>query len=172
MNGINEYIPMTRRYPDLKPKQLQRDAKIARQLINAWDIEKDEQKVMSIFIKGKDLLSHPRYWELMRTVWIVSGSVNNASIFCKLMKSDRPYRNYFMSPEDEKIFQNLPDKFMVYRACNFSDDGISWTTNKEYAEFYKKRFSKDTISEMKIQKSECFAYINRNGEEEVLILKG
>lgn len=171
MKGRNEYIPMTRRYPNLKPKQLLRDSKIAKKIINAGDTEKDEQKLVDIFLKEKELLSHPRYWEILRSVWVVSGSTENAPIFSKLMQSNRPYRNYFMSPEDEHFFNNLPEKFTVYRACNIPDNGISWTLNKKYAESFKHQSFKETILERIVSKSDCFAYINRNDEQEILILR-
>lgn len=170
MTGRNEYIPMTRRYPNLKPKQLLRDSKIAKKIINAGDTDKNEQKLVDIFLKEKELLSHPRYWEILRSVWIVSGSTENAPIFSTLMQSKRPYRNYFMSPEDEKYFNDLPAEFVVYRACNIPDNGISWTLNKEYAESFKQQALKQTVLERVVSKSDCFAYINRNDEQEVLIL--
>ena len=43
----NEFVPMTRRYPDLRKKVLERDAKVANKLIVAWDIERDSDKVLA-----------------------------------------------------------------------------------------------------------------------------
>ena len=45
----NEANPFTRRNPTfLTKKQQERDSKIARQIIHAYDVEEDKQKVMKI----------------------------------------------------------------------------------------------------------------------------
>ena len=70
VRGNNEAIPMTRRYPNLPNKVLKRDSGIARKIITAWDLEKDAEKVLSIYLKECKNLSDERYWELSRTVWL------------------------------------------------------------------------------------------------------
>ncbi len=167
----NELVPMTRRYPVLKKKVAERDSKIAKWLIQAWDQEKDSEKVLVIYMKEKHLLSHYRYWELMRTVWIVCGSVETVPVFRELMKSTRPQRHYFSTPEEAEKLSSLPDIVRAYRAQDgHMVDGISWTLTKEYAELYKTQFNKRWIYEREVEKKNIFAYINRNKEEELIIL--
>ncbi|MCK4816257.1 hypothetical protein KA005_10855 [bacterium] len=162
---------MTRRYPVLKKKVAERDSKIAKRLIQAWDQEKDSEKVLYIFLKEKHLLSHYRYWELMRTVWIIAGSVETAPIFRELMISTRPQKHYFSTPEEANTLRSLPDKVRVYRAQDgHMVDGISWTLTKEYAELYQQQFHKEFVYEREVDRESIFAYINRNGEEELIIL--
>ena len=60
----NELIHMTRRYPKLRKKVLLRDSKIVMKLTRAWDLENDKEKVLAIYLKEKDNLSHERYWEI------------------------------------------------------------------------------------------------------------
>lgn len=167
----NELIPMTRRYPNLKDKVKRRDSKITHQLITAWDVDHDAEKVLKIFNQNIEKLSSYRYWELLRTVWIICGNVENSYYFRELMKANKPNRHYFSTPEEHEFFRSLPDQFQVYRACNKKDDGgLSWTLSRSYAEKYKVDFNKNMLDTMIIGKSKVFAYIERNNESEIIIL--
>ena len=168
--GNNQYVPMTRRYPNLRRKVLIKDSIISKKLTEAWDVEKDSKKVLDIYLKKHRSLSDERYWELLRTVWIISGSVKNADIFRKLMQSKRSQRYYFSTPEEAKHLKELPDKFTIYRAANNVGDGLSWTTSKKYAEWYLETYKKKMLLQIEIEKSKIFAYIERNLESEILIL--
>lgn len=167
----NTTTPMTRRYPKLKPKQLERDANITKKLVYAWDVCHDKNRAMEIFIKDKHKLSDERYWELLRSMWIMCGSMKTLSIFRELMASTRKKKFYFSTPEEEKKFEKMPDPLTVYRAIgDEEDDGISWTTSKEYAEYYRKQFSRKSIIEKQVFKSQVFAYIERANEHEIILL--
>jgi hypothetical protein len=163
---------MTRRYPQIPAKVARRDAKIAKKLMVAWDVEHDKDKVLTIFMQHCHLLSDYRYWELLRTVWIICGSTGRASIFRGLMSSNRKHRNYFSTPEEHAFLEALPNEFDVYRAQNTSgdDNGLSWTLHKEYAMGYSEMFNKSHIKIRNIYKDDVFAYINRNKESEIIIL--
>ncbi len=169
--GNNELVPMTRRYPNLPKKVLQRDSKITKRIMMAWDVDGDPEKVLAIFLKERRMLSHERYWELMRSVWIIAGSVENSELFRKLMQANRRSRYFFSTPEEAKKLRELPDTFNVFRATNDSaDGGLSWTLSKQYAEHYKQEFDKEMIVMRKVNKSDVFAYIERNNESEIIIL--
>lgn len=148
-----------------------RDDKIARKMVQAWDDEQDAQKLLQIYIDNKDKLSDYRYWELMRTVWIICGSLDIVQVFRNLMSSRRKYRYYFSTPEEAKALREMPDIIEAYRACDYeNDEGISWTTSKEYAEWYKNQYDKKMVLSVKHLKADVFAYINRNNENELIIL--
>ena len=167
----NQNVEMTRRYFDLPKKVLMRDSKIASQLIKAWDIEHDENKVFSLFLKNNHLLSSQRYWELLRTVWIVCGNLENVESFRLLMKAHNKNKYCFSTPEESRLLREMPDVFTVYRACNNENDrGISWTYELKYAEYYKEVFNKKLLIIKEVNKSDVFALINRNKEFEIIIL--
>lgn len=167
----NDFVPMTRRYPKLAQKVLIRDSKISERLIKAWDVDHNHAKVLEIFVKEKKNLSDERYWELLRTVWILCGCNEDAEMFRQLMKSGRGQRYYFSTPEESAELRDMPDVLQVYRATNDSNDnGLSWTLSKEYAEWYKEAYCKDTIISRQIKKGQVFAYINRNKESEIILL--
>ena len=174
IKGNNELIHMTRRIPtNLKKKQLAMDSKVATKLIRAWDIEHDADKVLRIFLKYEWNLSNQRYWELMRTVWIVCGSVEQSTLFRGLMESGRPFRHWFSTPEERTYLENLPNQFLIYRAIDVTkpdDRGLSWTLSYKYVMQYAEDFNKEHIKQKWISKSDVFAYINRNNEQEIIIL--
>lgn len=162
---------MTRRYPNLRKKQEERDSKIVSKIITAWDVEQDSDKVLDIFIRENKNLSDERYWETLRTVWIVCGSIYNIPKFRELFNSKRSMRFYFSTPEEAKELREMPDNIKVYRACDSEEDGgISWTTSLEYANQYKETFNRKMIATKLISKKEVFAFINRNKEYEILVL--
>ena len=164
----------TRRIPALKPKQLARDSKIAAQIVRAWD-EGDKEKVLDIFFRKCHLLSNPRYWELMRTVWIAAGSTETAYLFRELMKSGRPCRSWFMTPEDAAALDRMEFPLTVWRAYDAElydadeDPGISWTTDRGWCEDYARKKNR-TVRTMQVERSRVFAYVSRRGEEEIIIL--
>lgn len=168
----NELVPMTRRYPDhLSNKQLRRDAAVVKKMVWAWDYEQNPEKLLSIFLKEKDTLSDERYWETLRTVWILSGKIENIDTFRHLMRSERKAQHWFSTPEENKKYRALPDSFTAYRATNcVMDGGISWTLSYEYAQWYKQSFNKEMIVTREIDKATVFAYIERNKESEIIVL--
>lgn len=171
VRGNNEAVPMTRRYPNLPNKVLKRDSEIVRKIITAWDVENNADKVLSIFLKENKNLSNEKYWELLRTVWIICGSVENADLFRKLMRSSRKEKYYFSTPEEAKFLRELPEQFEIFRATNnIKDNGLSWTLSKDYAEWYKTAYQKDKVTSQVISKKQIFAYIERNLESEVVVL--
>ncbi len=167
----NELIPMTRRYPKLKEKQHLRDGKIAKHIVHYWDHEGDTNKVFQYFVDKRHLLSDYRYWEILRTVWIVCGSIEKADTFRLLMTNKRKHKYYFSTPEESELLASLPETLTIYRATNnMNDKGLSWTLDETYAEKYKEMFNKSMIIRKEINKSDVFAYINRNNEFEIILL--
>lgn len=165
----NQHTDFTRRIPALKPKQLARDAKIASQIIRAFQ-QGDTERVIEVFCGKQHLLSNPRYWELMRTVWIAAGSTGTADLFRTLMKSGRPCKSWFMTPEDAAALDTMQFPLTVWRAYDDDDDpGISWTLDREWCEGYAKAKGR-RIKSMQVCREKVFAYVSRRGEEEIIIL--
>ena len=171
MVAYNETVPMTRRYPDLPRKQLERDSKIAMKIVRAYDVEHDIEKVLDLWRKYHSLLSNPRYWEMLKIVWVAAGHTAVAGEFRRYMQSSRPCQNYFMTPEEHEELRQMAFPLKVYRACNSENDGgISWTTNIEVAIEFATRAKNAKILAYEVTRNEVFAYINRRGEDEIIIL--
>ncbi len=175
--AFNQRSDFTRRIPALPQKQLARDSKIASQIIRAAEGGTDnnaEQKVMEVFLTKARLLSNPRYWELMRTVWVAAGSTETAPIFRRLMKSSRPCRSWFMTPEDAADLDAMTFPLTVWRAYDTcydadNDPGISWTIDRGWCEAYAAAHNR-IIRERKVNREDVFAYVTRRGESEIIIL--
>ena len=170
--AYNETVPMTRRYPELPRKQLERDSKITTKIIRAHDVNCDLEEVLDLWRKYHTLLSNPRYWEVLKTVWIAAGYTAIAGEFRHYMQNNRPCRHYFMAPEEHEALRQMNFPMKVYRACNSEQDGgISWTTNIETAIEFAARGKNQKILCRTVERSEVFAYINRRGEDEIIILQ-
>lgn len=167
--AVNERTDFTRRIPALPEKQLARDAKIVGQIIRAYEAG-DKEAVLDIFRRKARLLSNPRYWEVMRTVWVAVGSTETAPLFRTLMQSSRPCRSWFMTPEDAAALDAMQFPLTVWRAYDGDPDpGISWTLDREWCEGYAKAKGR-RVKSMQVSREQVFAYVSRRGEEEVIIL--
>lgn len=167
----NESHEFTRRLPTyITQKQAERDAKIARQLIIAHDIDCDPDKVLSIWFSKSRLLSNPAYWEILRTVWVAVGDTSLVPKFLPFFRSKRGAHSWFMTVEDAATLDAMQFPIELWRAYNDDNDiGISWTTNKEWCEGYAKTRNRRVKSAM-FNREDIFAYISRRGEEEFIIL--
>lgn len=172
MKTYNETHDFTHRIPSyLSQKQLERDSKIAKQIVQAHDVEGDNEKMLDIFFKKCHLLSNPRYWEIMRTVWCAGGNHTNFEKFKQLMKSDRPAKSWFMTKEDAETLEKFKYPILLYRAydASYEDKGISWTSNYNWVMEYAAA-RKLTVKKRLFDRNEIFAYISRRGEDEFIIL--
>ena len=172
MKTYNEIHDFTHRNPTyLTKKQLERDSKIIKQIIIAHDVEYDNEKMLDIFFKKCHLLSNPRFWEVMRTVWCAAGSHDNVDKFKQLMSSSRPAKSWFMTNEDKLTFDSLTYPILLYRAydAKYKDYGISWTSNYDWAMQHAVNHGL-TIKQQVFREEEIFAYVSRRGEDEFIIL--
>lgn len=174
MIANNEIFTMTRRYPSLPGKVLRRDSGIVSKIITSWEqYPKDTDRILQIFLKEHTNLSDERYWELMRTVWILCGNSNTAEKFINLMQSARKQRFYFSTPEEAAKLRAMPDFIKIWRATNdVKNKGISWTISFEYVRHFQQLFNKKIIVSGLVSKKDVFAFIERNNESEVLVLDG
>ena len=173
--AVNQRTDFTRRIPALKPKQLARDWKIALQIIRAYEAG-DTGRVIEIFCGKQHLLSNPRYWDLMRTVWVAAGSTETAPLFRRLMRSGRPCKSWFMTPEDAEALEAMQFPLTVWRAWDDSlcdergeDPGISWTLDEEWCRGYAEAKGRQ-VKSRQVERKDVFAYVSRRGEEEIIIL--
>jgi hypothetical protein len=90
-----------------------------------------------------------------------------------LLSASRLRREYMMTDEDKQAFNALPEVVTVYRGCQkgLNENGLSWTTDKDKAEFFAHRFRKQgIILKRQVRKSEIVAMLTGRGESEVIVL--
>jgi len=169
--GVNTEIPMTRRpYPKLTKGQLIKDSKIVKELTYLFDVMNEKDRAVEVFFENKHRLSDPCFWEILRTLWIANGKMQNLDIFKRLFLSKRPFKYFLMTIEEDAAFKALPDPVTAYRApAKENDVGISWTLSREFVERYAKHIGREVV-ERQFPKSVITAYFNRRGEQEIIIL--
>lgn len=169
--GVNESIPMTPRIPFAIPKvQARRDSEIAKDLVYFADVMNRPDLLLAAFYEHRNRLSHERYWEFLKVVWIRCGTIERLPLFRQLFGSKRPFRKWIMSPEEEAKLTELPDEFEVWRAPRpGGDDGISWSIEQAFIQEYAKAHGREVV-ERTVRKADVFAYFDRAGEGEVIIL--
>ncbi len=77
-----------------------------------------------------------------------------------------------MDTYDFQAYSNLPDVVTVYRGCqkNQNENGLSWTLDKEKAQFFATRLGKQGIVlEKTVKKNQIVAVLLGRNEQEVII---
>lgn len=131
---------------------------------------------MNAFIEVKSKLNDKEYWEMALAVWTNSENIwQNRDDWKKLLKDKKRIetKHLFMSEDDRKVFDKLPETFTVYRGYheNRNEFGYSYTLDESIA----KRFSKGhrlvgKVYTRTVNKSEVFAYTNERSEKEIIII--
>jgi hypothetical protein len=138
----------------------------------------------SEFLKISHLLKGKKYWETLNSVYTCSDNLYQfRHILKSVFLSEEPGREYLMSEEDRDIFDSLPSNFVIYRGMTEREFksksfGVSWTLNKEVAEFFAYRYwrnlatknLKKTIHELTINKSDVIAYFHGRQEYEIIYI--
>lgn len=113
--------------------------------------------------------------ELLAEVWMAVESPNDGSVPLDLLiewfrEADK---NKLMSEEELEAFNNLPDKFTVYRGMGdkSSKDGISYTIDKDKAQWFANRppSKHGYVLTGTAKKEDVLAFFTRRDESEVLI---
>jgi hypothetical protein len=93
------------------------------------------------------------------------------SIWIDMLTSIKDNNICIMYEEDKKKWDELPKKFRIYRGSAY-EDGLSWTLSREKAEWFRDRFCDQDAKVWKryVKKSDCVAYLNGRGEQEIIYL--
>lgn len=123
-------------------------------------------------------LSEEDFADTLGDIWChteTPSDETNASHKDKVRWFKMANKEYLMTPEEYETFTNLPDKLILYRGCGNTEKkhGMSWTLNKEKAEWFARRYeildTSPVIYVTKVDKGEALAYFNRRDEEEIVI---
>jgi hypothetical protein len=129
------------------------------------------------FFEIESLLNNKEYWELLSQIYTDSENIYQCyEDWAELLDSDRKDKLEFMNNEERDFLNNLPDTFIVYRGYlhNESEFGFSWTLDKEKAIWFSNRGDSTGdgifVSELKIKKTDVFAYKASRNESEIVLL--
>ena len=129
---------------------------------------------LDAFTKICERLTNEEYWKLLGETWVDSENIwANLKTWKILLTAERPLRQEFMSKQDRKLLDRLPQKLTVYRGCIIgkNHDGLSYTLNRDVAVKLGNRYNKKgDVLKRDIDKNQIFAYIGERDEAEVIIL--
>lgn len=127
---------------------------------------------------AKDYLTKSTFSKLFGDIWVESEDPNNdANVsLAELVKwfkiSDK---TKLMNEEDYHTWLSFPETLTIYRgvAVGRKPYGLSWTTEKEKAEWFAHRYDTEKkagyVQYVEIQKNEALAYFNTRDEKEVVV---
>lgn len=129
-----------------------------------------------IDITGRDqyeeptpLVSVPEHWDLAADVWVDSENIEQCieewrALICQ--PGEYPTGLWLGDTNERAAFDALPDPIPAWRGGAVGD--WSWTTNEDTAKFFTVR-SKYEPRFALIPKADCFGYLTRRGEYELLV---
>lgn len=130
------------------------------------------------FLKyAQNSLDKDDFAKILAYLWISTEQPNNDPNLSKskllaMFKSAEP--TALMDDEEFSEFKNLPEIMTVYRGVtSFNAKNVlalSWTLDREKAEWFAHRFGEDgTVCEAQIGKEHVYALFNGRGESEVIV---
>jgi hypothetical protein len=122
------------------------------------------------------LMTDTEYWRLFAQVWTdTENQWQNKSAMKRLLNSKRKNREAMMNEEEQSYMRTLPESVTIYRGCrkDLNENGMSWTLNREKAEFFANRFQHEDgkILEATVNKKEIYAVFLGRKEFEVVWYK-
>ena len=120
-------------------------------------------------------LSPKDYGELLAYCWVEQENPNqdvNVSRKLAVHFFRKARKSYIMKSSELKVYNTLPDTVTAYRGVAQGREryGLSWTTDREKAEWFQNRFGeKNELLKAAVPKEHILAYFNRRGESEVVV---
>ena len=124
---------------------------------------------------AKESLSHDDFSELLGDAWVNCENANmdvNVPISESVHWFKAANKKKLMNEEEYAVYESIPETITLYRgvAKGRKEKGMSWTNNKEKAEWFMHRFGSDGyLLEMTVPKKDVLAYFSRRDEYEYLV---
>lgn len=119
------------------------------------------------------LCGQPEHWDLAADVWVDSENIEQVVGDWRALLTGCVHEDganecplWLGTAEETAAFKALPNPIPAWRGGSVGD--WSWTTDIRIAEFFSQR-SKLPVRSALIPKEECFGYLTRRGESELLV---
>lgn len=129
---------------------------------------------LDAFMQIEDDLDDDEYWSLLADIWIDSENIwQNLDQWRRLFESTRSGSP--MTEEEEAALAAMPDPVPVYRGGveDANEYGLSWTTDRERAEWFAVRMTADdevgVVLDGLVAKEHVAAYFTGRGESEIVV---
>lgn len=127
------------------------------------------------------LMSDEDYWMITGRCYTNSDfAFEDSGYIESFLLAERSKREFLMNEEERIFFNSLPKNVTIYRGCSMQEINsgkfrFSWTLNKDVADFFAHKYSRNSLIKSKIvqktvSKSKLIAYFNDRDEEEVLYI--
>lgn len=125
-----------------------------------------------------EYLDEKDYAWWLKEVWITSENPNgDVNVPLSEVKKwfKKANKKYLMSKDEMDIYNAIPDTVTVYRGVskNRNPNGLSYSIEKEKAEWFQKRFADEKnpgfLIEKKVKKEDIFCFFGNGGEAEVVV---
>ena len=164
-------------------KEFDRKVDSAKKLVNIYMMYRDPYKLTFMKFNG-DFMSKKQFAEYLADAWVTEDNPNmdiNVPPSESIEMFKKAEKKWLMTEEDYAYYHNLPDEIEVFRGVSVGriKHGLSWTDDKEKAEWFRKRFqrkgSKSNGDEnccmlrAVVKKSDVLAYFNTRNEKELVV---
>lgn len=147
-----------------------------------WTLETPIQCLMSVrqsyyltFLKYiKEDLSLSDFSEMLGECWTEEENPNgdvNVSTSMAARWFRQADKKALMNNDEYEVYSELPETFTVYRGVTpgHNPDGMSWTRERDKAEWFANRFGEGYILKGTAKKEDVLAFFSRRSEEEIVI---
>lgn len=127
---------------------------------------------LTIFAQIASKLGDAEYWRLLGESYSRSFLLPERQYFVReLFASDRPGRQYMMTPYERRRLRSLPDEIIAFRGygTDLASRGWSWTLSRKLAIGFSRRGDSPRVAEARIAKKDVIAYIARLREQEIVV---
>ena len=142
-----------------------------------------KQERLKWLSENSDLIDDDdKFYDLLKFSWTVTEFPSSGFYgYWDLVQLfyDRGNPQSMMNKEELEVYNNFPDEVILYRGVRVEDEldeeniGLSFTYDKEQAEWFAKRFSKGggkpTLIEAKVKKSDILSVFEDRNEKEVVV---
>ena len=129
---------------------------------------------LDAFMSVSDRLDDDDYWSLLADLWLDSENIwQNLDQWRQLFESTRPGSP--MTADENAALDAMPDPIPVYRGGieDRNEYGLSWTTDRERAEWFAVRMASDddvaVVLEGMVARQDVVAYFTGRGEDEIVV---
>ena len=123
-----------------------------------------------------DEMDDDEFWDAVSMVWMDSENIpQHQDEWDELLRSDRPGHEAMMDDDERAALAALPEVVTIYQGhTDVRDDGWSWTTDRDKAIWFGKRFAmmegaEPMVSTATVFRADITAYLLGRGEYEVLV---
>jgi len=132
------------------------------------------QYAMTWLKYGKEYLSKEDFSRLLGDAWVNCENANmdkNVPISESVEWFRNADKERLMYEDEYAIYKDIPERITLYRGVSRGrkEKGMSWTDDRQKAEWFADRFGKGYLLTMTADKKDVLAYFSRRGESEYLV---